>query len=74
MNDADLDAATVRVMEKVDYYLHCELDGDYEHERPDMARLQLEIAIKREILRASAIGLVTSVSGSSRAGRDDYIG
>ncbi|MGJ7578966.1 hypothetical protein ACSFA3_02155 [Variovorax sp. RHLX14] len=68
MNDADLATATERVMEKVDYYLHCELDGDYEHERPDMARMQLEIAIKREILRASAIGLVSSATAVARAG------
>ena len=68
MNDADLATATARVMEKVDYYLHCELDGDYEHERPDTARLQLEIAIKRELLRASAIGLVTSGSAGTRTG------
>ena len=71
MKDADLAAATERVMEKVDYYLHCELDGDYEHERPQTARMQLEIAIKREILRASAIGLVSSVSAGARSGLGD---
>ncbi|MGI4777438.1 MAG: hypothetical protein ACRYGA_04880 [Janthinobacterium lividum] len=62
MNDVDLASATARVMEKVDYYLHCELDSEYEHENSDTARLHLEIAIKRELLRASAVGLVTSSS------------
>ena len=71
MKDADLADATERVMEKVDYYLHCELDGDYEHERPQTARMQLEIAIKREILRASAIGLVSSASAGTRSGLGD---
>lgn len=60
MNDIELASAAARVMEKVDYYLHCELDSEYEHENSDTARLQLEIAIKRELLRASAIGLMTS--------------
>jgi hypothetical protein len=69
MNDADLVAATERVMEKVDYYLHCELDGNYEHELPDKARLQLEIAIKRELLRASAIGVVSSPASDARITR-----
>ncbi len=73
MNDADLVAATARVMEKVDYYLHCELDGDYEHERPETARLQLEIAVKRELLRASAIGLVTTGAAGARAGHGSLL-
>ena len=62
MNDADLASATERIMEKVDYYLHCELDSEYEHDSADTARLQLEIAIKRELLRANAIKLVTATS------------
>ncbi|RYE67959.1 MAG: hypothetical protein EOO79_04330 [Oxalobacteraceae bacterium] len=60
MNDADLAAATERVMEKVDYYLHCELDNQYEHQHPETARLQLEIAIKRELLRASETSPMSS--------------
>ena len=60
MNEADIAASIERVMNRVDYYLHCELDEEYEHDRPDSARAQLEIALRQELLRASAIGLMTS--------------
>lgn len=66
MNDADLAASIERLMARVDYYLHCELDDEYDHERPDSARGQLEAAIREELLRASAIGLVTLVSAGGR--------
>ncbi|MGJ7489426.1 hypothetical protein [Variovorax sp. ZT4R33] len=64
MNDADLAASIERLMSRVDYYLHCELDDEYDHDRPDSARSQLEAALRDELLRASAIGLVTSISSS----------
>ena len=60
MNEADLVAALERLMGRVDYYLHCELDEEYEHDRPDAARRQLEAALRAELLRASAIGLVST--------------
>lgn len=66
MNDADLAASIARLMSRVDYYLHCELDDEYDHDRPDSARSQLEAALRDELLRASAIGLVTSISSSVR--------
>jgi hypothetical protein len=62
MTNLELAASIERLMAKVDYYLHCELDEEYDHDRPDSARHQLEIAIKHELLRASAIGLVSSIS------------
>ncbi|MGJ7521237.1 hypothetical protein ACSFA0_12150 [Variovorax sp. LT1P1] len=68
MNDADLAASIERLMARVDYYLHCELDEEYEHDRPDSARMQLEVALRDELLRASAIGLVTSMASTARAG------
>lgn len=68
MNDADLAASIERLMARVDYYLHCELDDEYDHDRPDSARMQLEVALREELLRASAIGLVTSVASTARAG------
>lgn len=68
MNDADLAASIERLMSRVDYYLHCELDDEYDHERPDSARSQLEAALRDELLRASAIGLVSSISATARSG------
>lgn len=62
MNETDLAAAMERLMRRVDYYLHCELDADYEHDQPAAARRQLEAALRAELLRASAIGLMSSSS------------
>ena len=60
MNEGDIAAAIERLMTRVDYYLHCELDDEYDHDRPDTARAQLEAALRQELLRASAIGLMTA--------------
>lgn len=62
MGESELEAAVERLMGRVDYYLHCELDEDYEHDRPAIARQQLEICIKQELQRANAIGIVTSIA------------
>ena len=62
MGEAELAAAVERLMGRVDYYLHCELDEDYEHDRPAIARQQLEACLKQELERASAIGLVTAIA------------
>ena len=61
MNETDLAASIERVMARVDYYLHCELDEEYDHDRPDTARRLLEAALRQELLRASAIGLVSTM-------------
>ena len=66
MNEADLAAALERLMGRVDYYLHCELDEEYEHDRPDAARRQLEAALRAELLRASAVGLVSNHASSAK--------
>lgn len=75
MNNSDLAASIERLMAKVDYYLHCELDDEYQHDRPDSARAQLESALRNELLRASAIGIVSSVSAGKRSltGNSDLI-
>lgn len=65
MNETDLAAAIERLMGRVDYYLHCELDEEYEHDRPDAARHQLEAALRAELLRATAVGLVSTVAAES---------
>jgi hypothetical protein len=52
-------------MARVDYYLHCELDEEYDHDRPDAARRQLEAALRSELLRASAVGLVSAIATGS---------
>ncbi len=72
MNETELAAALDRLMGRVDYYLHCELDEDYEHDRPEAARRQLEAALRAELLRASAIGLVSisAVGAANGAVRD----
>jgi hypothetical protein len=62
MNETDISAAIERLMGRVDYYLHCELDEEYDHDRPDAARRQLEAALRSELLRAGAIGLITTAS------------
>ena len=66
MNDLDLVAATQRLMGRVDYYLHCELDEEYDHERPDTARSLLEAAIRQELQRASTNGLFSSTMQAAR--------
>ena len=61
MNETDLAASVERLMARVDYYLHCELDEEYDHDRPDTARRLLEAALRQELLRASAVGLVSAI-------------
>ena len=65
MNETDLSASVERLMNRIDYYLHCELDEDYDHDRPDIARHQLEEALRAELARARAISLVTRVTSHS---------
>lgn len=65
MNEAELANSVARLMERVDYYLHCELDDDYDHEQPETARSSLEAALRSELLRASAIGLLSTVGSPS---------
>jgi hypothetical protein len=40
-----------RLMARGDYYLHCELDEEYDRDRPQVARLVA--ALREELLRAS---------------------
>ena len=67
MNETDLAASIERLMARVDYYLHCELDEEYDHDRPDTARRQLEAALRQELLRASAVGIVSAISSTHPA-------
>ena len=60
MNESDMAASVERLMSKVDYYLHCELDEEYDHDRPDSARAQLQAALREELLRAQAVGLLSA--------------
>ncbi len=62
MGNSELAAAVERLMGRVDYYLHCELDDDYDHERPVIARKQLEGLLKDELQRASAISLISAIA------------
>ena len=76
MGEAELAAAVERLMGRVDYYLHCELDEDYEHDRPAIARQQLEACLKQELQRAGAIGMVTAIARPAVAsviGTDDQV-
>lgn len=77
MNNAELAASLERLMNWVDYYLHCELDDEYQHDKPQAARMQLEGAMREELLRAHAHGVVASVAAGAReadAGtRDDLV-
>ncbi|MDN8615694.1 hypothetical protein [Variovorax ginsengisoli] len=70
MNETDLAASVERLMARVDYYLHCELDEEYDHDRPDTARRLLEAALRQELLRASAVGVVSSIAGARHAALD----
>ncbi|CAN7415940.1 hypothetical protein LJR290_002582 [Variovorax sp. LjRoot290] len=67
MNETDLATSIERLMARVDYYLHCELDEEYDHDRPDTARRQLEAALRQELLRASAVGIVSAISSTHPA-------
>ena len=69
MNEADIAASVERLMARVDYYLHCELDEEYDHDRPDSARKRLEDALREELFRANAAGLVAAAV--AEAGRSD---
>ena len=68
MRETDLAAAVERLMGRVDYYLHCALDEEYDHASPAAARTQLESALRHELQRASAIGLVSAMAGSTVPG------
>jgi hypothetical protein len=70
MNETDLAASVERLMARVDYYLHCELDEEYDHDKPDTARRLLEAALRQELIRASAVGLV-SVMATSHGSLDE---
>lgn len=62
MNDDELGAAVQRLMDQVDLYLHCELDEEYAHDRPELARRALERLLREELLRASAAGVVRALT------------
>ena len=62
MNEIDILQSIERVMAQVDYYLHCELYEEYARDRPDIAHLHLENAIRDELLRARAIALVSTIA------------
>ncbi len=66
MIDTELVAAVGRLMGRVDYYLHCALDEEYDRDSPAKARSQLEAALTHELQRASAIGLVSAIAESAR--------
>ncbi len=61
MNEEEIASSIERLMARVDYYLHCELDDEYDHDQPDSARQLLQAAIRHELLRANAIGMVSNV-------------
>ncbi|MBU1358513.1 MAG: hypothetical protein KKC85_19845 [Gammaproteobacteria bacterium] len=44
-----------RLMRKIDYYMHCELDEQYDHERPTSARRQLIDELRREFNARDAL-------------------
>ena len=71
MNESDLAASVERLMERVDYYLHCELDDEYDHEQPETARSVLEAALKSELLRASAIGIISAIASATHSSKED---
>ena len=71
MNETDIAASVERLMARVDYYLHCELDEEYDHDRPETARRLLEAALREELIRAGAVGIVSSVAGSRHPSMQD---
>ena len=71
MGEAELAVAVERLMGRVDYYLHCELDEEYDHESPAVARRQLEASLKHELQRASVIGIVSAIARPVVSGAED---
>lgn len=67
MESNSIAAALQRIMNRVDYYLHCEIDEEYERDKPAHARARLEQALREELLKAHAEGLVTGIRGSANA-------
>lgn len=65
MRETDIAAAVERLMGRVDYYLHCALDEEYDHASPATARIQLEVALRHELQRAGAIGLVSAIANAT---------
>ncbi|VWX63306.1 conserved hypothetical protein [Burkholderiales bacterium 8X] len=54
-DSAQLTDRVQRIMQQVDYYLHCELDAEYVHDQPMDARERLELALKEELARNMAL-------------------
>ena len=71
MNESDLAASVERLMERVDYYLHCELDDEYDHDQPKNARSALEAALRSELLRAGAIGIISAIASPAHSSQGD---
>jgi hypothetical protein len=65
MNDTDIAASIERIMAGVDYYLHCELDDDYDHDRPAIARRRLKAMLRVEMLRIGAVSLMSRMHRTS---------
>ena len=74
MESNTIAAALQRLMYRVDYYLHCELDGEYEHEKPEQARMRLEHALREELLKAHAEGLVAGIRGATTSDSAHHAG
>jgi hypothetical protein len=60
-----------RLMALVDYYLHCELDEDHDRGRPEVARQQLEAALRQVLLHASRTDTVRDRLKSLDGTEDD---
>lgn len=67
MNESEIAAAVERLMVQVDYYLHCELDDEYEHDMPEAARCRLLAALRLE-LHASARSSASAIPGRPQPG------
>ena len=53
-SDAGLSGPVERLMRQIDFYMHCELDAEYNHERPEVARRQLIESLQSEFAACNA--------------------
>ena len=57
MDISDLPANAVdRLMARIDHYMHCELDVQYDHSHPEEVRVQLREELEQELTNARQAG------------------
>ncbi len=59
-----------RLMARIDHYMHCELDVQYDHARPDEVRAQLREELEQELANARLAGWLLTGNASQVSAND----